>query len=208
VFTGIVQELGTVRGARITAHGGELTIVAPRTIRKLTLGSSVAIDGVCTTIGKIQIQKSKIQNSQRNSRTVFRVRLMPVTLKLTTLGSLKAGDRVNLEPSLRVGDELGGHFVMGHVDATAAITGVTKITNYQLQITVPRSLTRFIVARGAIAVDGVSLTVVKRVGTVFTVSLVDYTLKHTILGSKKVGDHVNIEVDPLARYALNKSALS
>ncbi len=131
---------------------------------------------------------------------------MPVTRELTTLGTLKVGDRVNLEPPLRVGDELGGHFVMGHVDGQGSIKNILRAKSRStsvIAIKIPKALTRYIVPRGAIAIDGISLTVVARRGNVFTVSLVDYTLRHTTLGQKKVGDKVNIEIDSLARYVLS-----
>ena len=225
MFTGIITDLGTVvslssRAATLSSRakprdlvagknsGVRLTIRAPKTAQRLRLGSSVAINGVCTTVEERSPLSSRASSpredpplEERDLAATFTVRLMPVTLKLTTLGSLKPGDRVNLEPSLKVGDELGGHFVMGHVDGVGIINKIQKITNYQLLITSPGALTRFIVARGSLAVDGVSLTVVARRANVCTVSLVDYTMKHTTLGALREGDRVNIEIDPLARYA-------
>ncbi len=202
MFSGIVQEVGTIVSSSLSQAKSRdlgsvtLTIRSQKISRRLKLGSSIAVNGVCTTVEEITPSMS----SRAKSRDLaFTVRLMPITLKLTTLGALRKGDRVNIEPSLRVGDELGGHFVMGHVDGIAKIS---RITDYGLRITVPRSLIRFITPRGSIAVDGVSLTVAACHGNVFTISLVDYTLKHTTLGNKKIGDRVNIEIDPLARYAL------
>jgi riboflavin synthase len=155
---------------------------------KLRVGESVSVEGVCSTVAKL------------NGR-LFQATYMPETLRRTTLGALGAGSRVNLERSLRLSSLIGGHLVQGHVDGTARISKVTPEGEAKIyEFETAKGVSRYIVEKGSIAVDGISLTVVKTAPERFAVSLLRQTLERTTLGGKGVGDRVNIEVDLLAKY--------
>jgi riboflavin synthase len=184
LFTGIIEELGHVA----SVPAGSLVIAASKVLKGMQLGGSIAVNGVCLTVTNF--------NSQS-----FSVDIMPETLKRTNLGRLRTGDRVNLERPLALGGELGGHLVQGHVDDTGRIAAVTSEgESLLIRFEASPEVMRFIVPKGFIAVDGVSLTVASRDTNSFGVSVVDYTRQHTILGSQKVGDTVNLEVDIIAKY--------
>lgn len=187
MFTGIIKKLSTVENT--TRKGGSLFIAVkiPRGW-KVWQGESISINGVCSTVKKL-------------GKKTFTVEYMPETIKKTTVSNFKTGTTVNLEKSLRVGDLLDGHLVMGHVDARGEVGSRKKEAGSMIfKISVPRKFTKFIAEKGSVAVDGVSLTVVEVGKDWFTVSLVSYTLDNTNLGKIKVGDMVNIEVDILAKY--------
>ena len=154
---------------------------------KLAKGQSVAVDGVCSTVASL-------------GKNFFEVEYIPETLSKTTAGTFSRGASVNLERSMTPQSLLDGHIVLGHVDARAAVADVRKGKDIQLHIAIPKSLVSYVVPQGSLAVNGVSLTVAALRGTVCTVALVPYTLRHTNLGALKRGDTVNIEVDILARY--------
>ena len=184
MFTGIVEEIGKVT----SAQPGNLVITANQVLPGLELGGSIAVNGVCLTVTGF------------NSKS-FSVDIMPETLRRTNLGLLGAGDEVNLERPLTPEKQLGGHFVQGHIDDTGRVTSVTWDGEAILiRIEAPAEAMRYIVNQGFIAVDGVSLTIVNCDASSFLVSIVDYTRKHTTLGSKQVGDLVNLEVDIIAKY--------
>jgi riboflavin synthase len=184
VFTGIVQEIGSVA----SVPAGSMVIAASQVLKGMQLGGSIAVNGVCLTV------------TDFNDKS-FSVDVMPETLRLTNLGQLRTGDTVNLERPLALGGEVGGHLVQGHVDGTGRIASVTVESGAVLmKFEVSPELMRFIVPKGFIAVDGVSLTVASKDTDSFRVSIVDYTRQHTILGSKKTGDLVNLEVDIIAKY--------
>ena len=184
MFTGIVEEVGRV----ISARSGKLVIAASDVISGMERGASMAVNGVCLTV-------TNFDNSS------FSVDVMPETLKRTNLGLLYAGDGVNLERPLPLGGRLGGHLVQGHVDDTARVTSVTREGGAVLiRFEAPPEVMYYVVEKGFIAVDGVSLTVVTKDTSSFGVSVVDYTLKHTNLGSRRAGDTVNLEVDIIAKY--------
>jgi riboflavin synthase len=184
VFTGIVEEVGKV----ISARPGNLAIAASDVLQGIELGASMAVNGVCLTV----------TNFDTNS---FSVDVMPETLDRTNLGLLGAGDGVNLERSLPLGGRLGGHLVQGHVDATGRVTSVTRGGGaMMIRFEAPPQLMPYMVEKGFIAVDGVSLTIVTKDTSSFQVSVVDYTREHTTLGSRRVGDLVNLEVDIIAKY--------
>jgi len=184
VFTGIVEEVGKVT----SAQPGNLVITASQVLPGMELGGSIAVNGVCLTVTGF------------NSKS-FVVDIMPETLRRTNLGLLGAGDEVNLERPLTPEKQLGGHFVQGHIDDTGRVTSVTWDGEAMLiRIEAPAEAMRYIVNQGFIAVDGVSLTIVDCDASSFLVSIVDYTRKHTTLGSKQVGDLVNLEVDIIAKY--------
>ena len=151
-------------------------------------GESVCVEGVCSTV-------------QKTNGCAFQVAYMPETMRRSTLGKLRPGSMVNLERSLRLSSLVGGHLVQGHVDATGRIRKISKEGKARIyHIEVPRRLSKYLVAKGSIAVDGISLTVVKSKPGRFTVSLLDYTLRRTTLGAKQPGDRVNLEVDVFAKY--------
>ncbi len=184
MFTGIVEEIGRVT----STQPRNLAITASKVLQGMELGGSIAINGVCLTVTSF------------NSSS-FSVDIMSETLRRTNLGLLCAGDEVNLERPLTPEKQLGGHFVQGHIDDTGRVTSVTWDGEAMLiRVEAPPEAMRYIVNKGFIAVDGVSLTIVDYDASSFLVSIVDYTRKHTTLGSKQVGDLVNLEVDIIAKY--------
>ena len=184
MFTGIVEEVGKVT----SAPTGGLVIAASEVLREMKRGGSIAVNGACLTV----------TDFNANS---FSGDVMPETLKRTNLGLLKAGDGVNLERPLTLGGQLGGHLVQGHVDDTGKVASVVWDGEAMLlRFEAPLEVMRFTVPKGFIAVDGVSLTITDKDTSSFWVSIVDFTRKHTTLGSKKVGDLVNLEVDIIAKY--------
>jgi riboflavin synthase len=184
VFTGIVEEVGRI----ISAQPNRLTISASTVLQGLEPSGSLAVNGACLTV----------VNFDNKS---FSVDLMPETLKQTNLGQLKIGDEVNLERPLTLGKPLGGHLVQGHVDATGKVASIDSEGEAVLvRFEAPAEVMRYVVKKGFIAVDGVSLTVVEGDATSFRVSLVGFTRSHTNLGRRRVGDMVNLEVDIIAKY--------
>ena len=188
MFTGLIQSTGEILESVPRARGISLCIHPLETRFHPALGASVSVNGVCLTVV-----------DPRPDRLIFD--LSPETRRLTTLGSLGPGDGVNLESALRVGDELGGHFVSGHVDGV----GRVRIRGEQedclfFEIEVPSGLERWIAPKGSIAVDGVSLTVNALQGRIFSIMLIPHTISRTTLGRLQAGVVVNLEVDLLARY--------
>ncbi len=184
MFTGIIAEVGRVT----SAQPGSLVIAVSKVLQGVEPGGSIAVNGVCLTITSFNTNS-------------FSVDIMPETLRQTNLGLLSAGDRVNLEMPLALGGQLGGHLVQGHVDATGRVASVTGDGEAMLiRFEVPPEVMRYIVEKGFVAVDGVSLTVVTKDASSFWVSVVDYTRAHTTLGDRQVGDLVNLEVDVIAKY--------
>lgn len=184
MFTGIVEEVGTVRQASVR----QLTISASKVLEGSQLGDSIAVNGTCLTITRIE-------------KDSFSVEVMPETLRRTNLGQLRSGHQVNLERALSLGARLGGHLVQGHVDATGRVLMLTPEADaLKVRYWAPPEVMRYIVSKGFIAVDGVSLTVVDCDVTSFQVSLVGFTRSHTILAQRRPGDLVNLEVDIIAKY--------
>lgn len=184
MFTGIVEETGAVE--RATPQG--LVISAHKTLEGLAVGDSICVQGACLTV------------TARDERT-FAVELMPETRRRTNLGALARGDKVNLERALSVGGRLGGHFVQGHVDATGRVlSSAPEAEAVLVRVQAPSQVMRYVVEKGFVALDGVSLTVVDGEETSFRVSLVRYTRKMTTLGTLRPGQTVNLEVDILAKY--------
>ncbi len=184
MFTGIVIEVGRVT----SAPPGNLVIAASQVLQEMEPGQSIAVNGVCLTVTDFSVNS-------------FSVDIMPETLSRTNLGLLSAGDGVNLERPIALGGQLGGHLVQGHVDATGRVASIiwddqTMLVRFES----PAEVMRYVVEKGFIAVDGVSLTVVTKDISSFQVSIVDYTQKHATLGSIRVGDLVNLEVDIIAKY--------
>jgi len=184
VFTGIIEELGRVD----SVEPEKLVIAASKVLQGMVVGGSIAINGACLTVTGF-------------STDTFSVDVMPETLKRTNLGLLRVGDGVNLERPLALGGRLGGHLVQGHVDAAGRVASVIRDGEaMMIGFEAPPEVMRYVVDKGFIAVDGASLTVVTRDNTFFEVSVVDFTRKHTTLGSRRVGDLVNLEVDIIAKY--------
>lgn len=189
MFTGLVQALGTVRAAEPDAHGGRTLHIAESTLAStLALGASVAVNGACLTV-------------VAREGEAFTFQAGPETLAKTNLGTLAADDRVNLEPALRAGDPIGGHFVTGHIDATSTVLEKHESGEWQtVWFSYPSGSGELLVPKGSVAVDGVSLTVVE-VGSVrFSVMLIPHTRDHTTLGLKGPGATVNLEFDLLAKH--------
>ena len=184
MFTGIVEEVGRVT----SAQSGKLVISTSEVLRGIELGGSIAVNGVCLTETDF-------------STSSFSVDIMLETLEWTNLGSLSAGDEINLELPLTLEKPLGGHLVQGHVDDTGRVVSIMWDGEAMLiRFEAPPEIMRYIVEKGFIAVDGVSLTVVTKDASSFQVSVVDFTRKDTTLGSRRVGDQVNLEVDIIAKY--------
>ena len=184
MFTGIIEEIGRVT----LVQSGKLTIAADTVLKEMELGGSIAVNGVCLTINGFGANS-------------FSVDLMPETLERSNLGLLAVGERVNLERPVVLGGRLGGHLVQGHIDATGRVAevrwaGEAKLISFEA----PPEVIGYLVEKGFVAVDGISLTVVARGANSFQVSVVDYTRQHTTLGDRRVGDLVNLEVDIIAKY--------
>ncbi len=185
MFTGIIETLGTC------AKRTETSLVIGAKLPRPKLGASIAINGCCLTVVET-----------KNGRHRFDVG--PDTWARTNLGALKNGDPVNVEASLKVGAEIGGHFVTGHVDATAKILVLEPWGEgfWRLRAELPKNLRGLVAVKGSVAVDGISLTVTAAGADFFEIMLVPHTLQRTTLGRRKIGDRVNLEADPLARYAM------
>lgn len=181
MFTGIVKEIGTIK-EKSQRRSSFCFEISTKKLRP-SVSASIAVNGVCLTV----IKKTK---------NGFRVDVVPETLRRTNLGSLSAGSKVNLEPSLKIGDSLDGHFVTGHVDAC----GTVLKNGDRLAVKFPGKLKKFITEKGSVALNGVSLTIAAVKGSSLTTVLIPFTKKHTNLGELKKGDKVNIEVDLIARY--------
>ncbi len=189
MYTGIITDLGRVRRVAETEAGRRLEIEATYDMADIALGASVACNGTCFTVAE-------------KGPNWFAADASFETLSCTTVGRWQVGMAVNLERSLRVGDELGGHMVLGHVDGVGRLEGrQAEGENARLRFSVPPELARFIAHKGSITVDGVSLTVNEADGTCFSVNIIPHTLRQTTLGDLAVSDQVNIEVDVMARYA-------
>ena len=184
MFTGIIEEVGSIALTR----AGSLVIAARDVLQGTEVGGSISVNGVCLTVTGLDTNS-------------FSVDIMPETLKRTNLGQLKVGDRVNLERPLALGGRLGGHLVQGHIDAAGRVVSVVSDGEaMMIEFEAPPEVMRYLVVKGFIAVDGVSLTVVTRNTTSFQISVVDYTRKHSTLGNRRVGDLVNLEADIIAKY--------
>ena len=187
MFTGLVADRGTVKAARMRGPVFELEITT-HLARDLTVGDSIAVNGVCLTATKV-------------GRRSFRTQAMRETLDKTTIGRVQRGRHVNLELALRLADRLGGHLVQGHVDGLARISGISDDgASRRMRFTLPADLGGYVATKGSVCIDGVSLTVASANGNSFEVALIPHTLAVTNLGDKQEGDDVNVEVDLLARY--------
>jgi riboflavin synthase len=188
MFTGIVEELGEIVAVQRGAESAVVTVRGPLVTSDATPGASIAVNGVCLTVVE-------------HDGGTFSVDVMAETLNRSSLGSLRAGSRVNLERAMAASSRFGGHIVQGHVDGTAQILARVPGENWEVvQFTLPPEVSRYVVEKGSITVDGVSLTVSALTDDTFSVSLIPTTLGLTTLGHKVVGDPVNLEVDVIAKY--------
>ena len=189
MFTGITEEIGKI--ARAKSDG--LVITASRVLQGMELGESIAVNGACLTVTGF-------------GSGSFTAGVMPETMGRTNLGLLQAGDEVNLERAVALGGKLGGHLVQGHVDDVARVASLDRESGALIMgFTAPLPVMPYIVVKGFIAVDGVSLTVVTKEVNAFRVSIVDYTRRSTTLGGRRIGDLVNLEVDIIAKYVAELS---
>ena len=189
MFTGLIEEIGVVLKADRRGNFQRASLSASRPfLDSLRTGDSVSVDGACQTVVSCDAQGFAFESVEE-------------TLRRTTLGRLKSGDRVNLERSLRMGDRLGGHIVAGHVDGVGRVlerTDGQEDATFRLEV--PGGLEKYIAEKGSVAVDGISLTVVSVAGRAFAVSIIPHTLRSTTLSLRRPGDPVNLEVDLIARY--------
>ena len=212
MFTGIVEEIGAIARINRGAHSGQIVIEAKTVLADCKIGDSISVSGACLTVTEVDADNPLAPFGKGDS---FVADVSPETLRRTNLGELKRGDKVNLERSLRLQDRLGGHLVLGHVDEVGVISRLQSEDNATLmQVTVSNEAMRYIVFKGSVCVDGVSLTVANLSANAndllisvpnrnqykFEVSLIPYTKQITTMGLKKVNDKVNIEVDILGRY--------
>lgn len=192
MFTGIVQGLGRVGNiSKIKGRGkaAQLTVDLGKLSYRLKVGDSVSVNGACLTVVKLRKNNASFE-------------MINETMKKTALGSLTQGDLVNIERSLKVGDTIDGHFVLGHVDGVGKITdNVRQKDQTKLWVSVDKKLMKYVVPKGSIAIDGVSLTVVDIKNDRLSVALIPHTLSNTTLGIKKKGENVNVEIDVLGKYA-------
>jgi riboflavin synthase len=188
VFTGIVRELGRVVSAETSGGGLALVVEAPETVAALDTGDSISVNGVCLTVQDVGDGRVSLH-------------AVPETLARSTFGDLAAGDTVNVEPAIHAGEPLGGHYVQGHVDAVGRIQSVeAEGDGLRVFVEAPPDVLRYLVEKGSVTVDGVSLTVAELSEDAFAVALVPHTLEATTLSALQPGRKVNLEVDVLAKY--------
>ncbi|MDR7319016.1 riboflavin synthase [Brevibacillus nitrificans] len=188
MFTGLVEEVGVLEAMTGSAEASQLVIRAERVLEGVQIGDSIAVNGICLTVTSYTTRH-------------FTVDVMPETLNKTSLRKLRQGHRVNLERAMRLGDRFGGHIVSGHVDGTGTILSRQPHANAVLfRIEAGPSLLKYIIPRGSICVDGISLTVVDVEETSFSVSIIPHTLAETSLQDRRAGDQVNLETDVIGKY--------
>ncbi|TCT19060.1 riboflavin synthase alpha chain [Melghiribacillus thermohalophilus] len=197
MFTGIVEEVGTIKQIHREREAMEMDIQCRKMLEDIQIGDSISVNGVCLTVTRFDASS-------------FSVDVMPETFQATSLKSLGRGDAVNLELAMAAGGRFGGHFVTGHVDGTGVIKNRYSRENaLYMEISLPGDLTKYMLSKGSVAVDGTSLTIFDLTDSSFTISLIPHTQEVTILSRKSQGDVVNIECDMLTKYVyrmLNRSA--
>ena len=195
MFTGIVEGIGIIKKFEKktnTRSAAKIKVNLGNLAKGLKAGHSVAINGVCLTVTKISKGEAEFE-------------MIGETIKKTDLGNLESGDKVNIERSLKVGDRMEGHFVLGHIDGTGKIINIEKLPKeIKLWIELTNDLTKYVVKKGSIAIDGISLTLVDVIKNKISVCIIPHTIETTNLNSKKIGDKVNIETDILGKYATAK----
>jgi len=184
VFTGIIEEVGAVS----RRSGAAVTILARTILDGLALGDSISVDGACLTVTAFNNES-------------FSVQISPETFARTTLGRLKPGEAVNLERAMQAGGRFGGHFVLGHVDGVGKVDGVTDQGEFQLwRFRAPDDVAKYLVPKGSVTIDGISLTVVEPTGDTFAVAVIPATLSKTTLAQKRTGESVNMEADMIGKH--------
>lgn len=188
MFTGLIEDVGKIKSLRVHNRAAVLTVETKLPLRTMPLGASIAVNGACLTV-------------VRKSRGAFTVDVSPETLKRTSLEPLRAGSLINLERPMRMQDRLGGHLVTGHVDGIGAIASIEQKGEFTFfAFRVPERLGRLLVSKGSVAVDGISLTVNECSRRGFSVAIIPFTLQHTNLRARRVGDKVNLETDLIGKY--------
>jgi riboflavin synthase len=188
MFTGLIEDVGRIAALRLRNGSAVLTVQTKLSVRRMIMGASVAVNGACLTVVK------KLPGA-------FAVDVSPETLACTNLSTLKRGSLVNLEQPMRLNERLGGHLVTGHVDGVGIITAIEKQGEFTVfSFQVAKDLGRLLVSKGSVAVDGISLTVNQCRRTGFSVAIIPFTLQHTNLQGREVGDKVNIETDLIGKY--------
>jgi riboflavin synthase len=188
MFTGLVQDVGVIGAFRIDHGSAVLTVKTKLSVASMPLGASIAVNGACLTV-------------VRKIKGAFTVDVSPETLRRTNLKQLEIGSLVNLEQPMRLEERLGGHLVTGHVDGVGSVTAITKEGDFIIfSFRVPASLGRLLVSKGSVAVDGISLTVNQCRARGFSVAIIPFTLGHTNLRARRVGDKVNVETDLIGKY--------
>ena len=195
MFTGIVEGIGIIKKFEKKTNSrsaAKMKVDLGNLAKGLKAGHSVAINGVCLTVTRISKSEAEFE-------------MIGETIKKTDLGKLESGDKVNIERSLKVGDRMEGHFVLGHIDGTGKIINIKKFPKeIKLWIELPNNLTKYVVKKGSIAIDGISLTLVDIIKNKISVCIIPHTMEITNLNSKKIGDKVNIETDILGKYIIPK----
>lgn len=193
LFTGIINHIGRVSNIENNDQDAIFEIIAPLDVDNHLIGASIAHNGVCLTL----IEKQKIDETESK----WKVQASTHTLELTNLSDWKIGTQINIEPSLKFGDELGGHLVSGHVDGIGIVAEIEKIfESTKITLEAPNELMKFIAQKGSIAIEGISLTVNAVSENSFCVNIIEHTIKNTTIGSFFIGMKVNLEIDPIARY--------
>lgn len=188
MFTGIIEGLGTILDLRGSRDGRRMTVLADFALTGTRIGDSIAVNGACLTAVAVGGRR-------------FEADLSPETIARSTFGSARTGERVNLERALRLSDRLDGHLVSGHIDGTGEIRSVEKSGNaWYISIGAPTGLMRYVIEKGSVAVDGISLTVNRCFDTTFSVTVIPHTAALTTVGFKQAGDRVNVEVDMIGKY--------
>ena len=196
MFTGLVEECGRVRVLEPVGDGIRLRIAAETVLEDVTMGASIAVNGVCLTVVEFDDDS-------------FAIDAVPETMERSNLGELQPGAAVNLERSVRAHDRLGGHIVQGHVDATTTITRIESLDDgsFEYHFVLDESVAPYVVEKGSITVDGISLTVASLSDDAFSIAVIPHTAEVTTLGERTAGDRVNLEVDVLAKYIERQLAL-
>lgn len=189
MFTGLVEDVGKVKNIKISSKGGTLEVIT--SLKEIKVGDSVAVNGVCLTVTKVE-------------DSIIYFDLSPETLRRSNLSKASVGDLINLERAIKVGDRLGGHILLGHVDFTSRIESFRSVgDHYELKIYIPDEWILYFVEKGSVGIDGISLTVNTVEGNLISLNIIPHTYQNTNLKGRKEGDHVNIEVDILGKYVIN-----
>ena len=188
MFTGIIEEVGQVVSLKQLKAGRELFVKAEKVSSSLKIGESIAVDGVCLTITRVE-------------KNIFQAFLSPETLKRSNLGEVQRGNKVNLERAVRLAERMGGHLVTGHIDARGSIHQRREmVEGLEIEVEIPREDLNLVIPKGSMAIDGVSLTITSLRGNIINFSIIPHTARMTTLGFKKKGDKVNLEYDLIGKY--------